>query len=105
MNAVQESPSLAERLRNVLRVLWPSFLLASVGEFVFFAVFDPADLSPFGVPLEANRLLVYTAVFFFFWGLTAAASGLTLLLQRSSAEINCCNPVCHQRPHASPPDQ
>lgn len=105
MNAPQESPCLAERLRNVLRVLWPSFLLASAGEFLFFAVFDPEELHPFGVPLEADRMLVYTAVFFFFWALTAAASGLTLLLQRSSSEINCCNPACHQPRHANPPDQ
>lgn len=104
MSAVQESPSLAERFRTALRVLWPSFLLASAGEFFFFAVIDPEELHPFGVPLEANRLLVYSVVFFFFWALTAAASGLTLLLQRSSAEINCGNPACHPQSHASRSD-
>ncbi|MCX8006314.1 MAG: hypothetical protein N2688_15425, partial [Burkholderiaceae bacterium] len=63
-----------ERALRVAWVLWPSFLVAAAAEVVFFAVFDPADLRPFGVPIDADRLPLYTVFFFFFWLIGAAAS-------------------------------
>ncbi len=81
-------PDNTERTRRIVRVLWSAFLLAAVGEFAFFAVFDPADLHPFGVPLEASSQWIYTGMFFFFWGLTAAAATLTMFLQHPPSEVN-----------------
>jgi hypothetical protein len=92
----------SERARRVLWVLWPSFLLAAAAEFLFFAVFDPADLHPFGVPLDATRLPVYTAAFFFFWALTASASALTVFLSRSPFEVNRCTLGAEDRPEGCP---
>jgi hypothetical protein len=51
--------------QRVLWVLWPAFLVAAVAELVFFALIDPADLSVFGVPLEAGRMPIYAVGFFF----------------------------------------
>lgn len=102
MSAMFENSIRIERLRRIGWVLWPSFLLAAAGEFVFFAIFDPADLHPFGVPLEATRMPVYTAMFFFFWALTAAASALTVSLQRSPFEVNRCTLAPEDRPLGCP---
>lgn len=92
----------SERTRQVMWVLWPSFLLAAVAEFLFFSLFDPADLHPFGVPIDAARLPVYTLAFFFFWALTASASALTVFLSRSPFEVNRYATRPEDRPEGSP---
>lgn len=91
-----------EVAQRILWVLWPAFLVAAVAELVFFAVFDPADLAPFGVPLDAERLPVYTLFFFFFWAIGAAESALTVFLQRSPFEINRCPLEAENRPAGCP---
>lgn len=88
--------------QRVLWILWPAFLVAAVAELAFFAVFDPADLAPFGVPLDAERLPVYTLFFFFFWAIGAGASALTVFLQRSPFELNRCPLDAENRPHGCP---
>ena len=65
------SNSLAQRLGWVL---WPSFLMACVAELAFFALFDPTDLHLFGVPIEAERMPIYTVGFFAFWIIGAVSS-------------------------------
>lgn len=102
MSATFDNPDRTERLRRKLWVLWPSFVMAAAGEFLFFAVFDPADLHPFGVPLDAARMPVYAAMFFFFWALTAAAAALTVFLQRSPFEVNRCTLAPQDRPPGCP---
>lgn len=88
--------------QRILWVLWPSFLVAAVAELFFFALFDPRDLAVFGVPLEAGRMPVYTAGFFFFWAMTSAASALTVFLQRSPFEVNRCPLPSVDRPEGCP---
>ncbi len=66
-------------------VVWISFLAAAIGTMLFFALFDPVDLigtleEDFGIGREAG----YAAGFFFFWLLTAAASGVTAWLIRTA---------------------
>jgi hypothetical protein len=59
-------------------VVWISFLSAAIGTMVFFAMFDPEDLS--GIldgELEIGRDAGYAAGFFFFWVLTATCSAVT----------------------------
>lgn len=90
------------KLQRVLWVLWPAFLVSAVAELLFFAVFDPSDLQVFGVPLDADRMPVYTLGFFFFWGITTAASALTVFLQRSPFEINRCPLPGMDRPQGCP---
>lgn len=88
MDTALEHSGRVQRIRKCMWVLWPSFLLAAIGEFAFFAVFDPTDLHPFGMSVDADRLPIYTALFFFFWALTAAASALSLYLMRTPYEVN-----------------
>jgi hypothetical protein len=89
-------------MQRLLWVLWPAFLVAAVAELFFFAVFDPADLHLFGAPIEAGRMPVYTLGFFFFWAATAAASALTVFLQRSPFEVNRCPIDAVDRPPGCP---
>ncbi len=88
--------------QRVLWVLWPAFLVAAVAELVFFALIDPADLSVFGVPLDAGRMPIYTLGFFFFWAVAASASALTVFLQRSPFEVNRCPLPGEDRPVGCP---
>ncbi len=88
--------------QRVLWVLWPAFLVAAVAELVFFALIDPADLSVFGVPLDAGRMPIYTVGFFFFWAVAASAAALTVFLQRSPFEVNRCPLPGEDRPAGCP---
>ena len=66
-------------------VAWISFLAAAIGTMLFFALFDPVELSGvFDDDLEIGRDAGYAAGFFFFWLLTAAASGVTAWLIRTA---------------------
>ena len=52
----------------VFTVVWISFLSAAIGTMVFFALFDPVDLSGiFDDDLDIGRDAGYAAGFFFFW--------------------------------------
>lgn len=93
------SSSLAQR---VLWVLWPSFLMAAVAELLFFAAVDPHDISMFAVPVEAGRMTGYAIGFFFFWAICAAASALTVFLQRSPWEASGCPLPADSRPVGCP---
>jgi hypothetical protein len=75
-------------MQRLIWILWPSFIVAGVGEGVFFTLFDPMDLQLFDAPIEASRLAVYTVGFFAFWLFAAASSALTCYFQRTRAEIN-----------------
>lgn len=88
--------------QRVLWVLWPAFLVAAVAELIFFALFDPVDLNLFGVPLDVERMPVYTIGFFFFWAMTSAASALTVFLARSPFEVNRCPIDADDRPPGCP---
>ncbi|MGB2816807.1 MAG: hypothetical protein WBA53_05050 [Burkholderiaceae bacterium] len=93
------SNSLARRLGWVL---WPSFLMACAAELAFFALFDPSDLHLFGVPIEADRMPIYTIGFFAFWVIGAASSALTVFLAQSPFEVNLCTLEPDERPLGCP---
>lgn len=63
--------------RDLMWILWPSFLMAGVASAVVFALVDPLDIVFMGY-LQASRLTVYTVGFFFFWIMAALSSALTL---------------------------
>ncbi len=66
-------------------VVWISFLSAAIGTMVFFALFDPVELSGvFGDDLAIGREAGYAAGFFFFWVLSALASAVTAWLIRTA---------------------
>ncbi len=69
----------------VFAVIWISFLCAAAGTMVFFALFDPVDLSAmFDEDFNVDREAGYAIGFFFFWMLTAACSGITAFLVRTA---------------------
>jgi len=73
----------------VFAVVWISFLTAAMGTMVFFALFDPVDLSGiFDEDLEIGRDAGYAAGFFFFWFLCALCSGVTAFLVRTAPKRN-----------------
>ena len=87
------------RRRSIAEVLWPSFLAAAVGTMVFFAWIDP-DLLVMAAERQTDwsHTAIYSVGFFFFWALTALASGLTTWLirtERRKADF----------PHEQPPQQ
>ncbi len=66
-------------------VVWISFLSAAIGTMVFFALFDPVELSGiFDEGLDIDRDAGYAAGFFFFWILTAICSAVTAWLVRTA---------------------
>jgi hypothetical protein len=91
-----------ELANRILWVLWPSFLVAAVAELIIFSMIDPVDLHVFNVPIEAERMPVYTVGFFFLWAITACASALTVFLQRSPFEVNRCPLLPENRPVGCP---
>ena len=69
----------------VATVIWISFLAASVATMLFFALFDPVDLTGiFDEDLDIGREAGYAAGFFFFWVLTVIASAVTAWLVRTA---------------------
>lgn len=85
-----------------MRILWPSFLVAGAAETVFFALFDPMDLTLFDEPVTLSRTAIYSLGFFLFWLFSAASSALTLFLQRSADELNLCPLSGADRPAGCP---
>lgn len=66
-------------------VVWISFLSAAIGTMVFFALFDPVDLTGiFGNDIDIGREAGYAAGFFFFWVLSALSSAVTAWLIRTA---------------------
>lgn len=76
------------KLRSIMWVTWPAFLVAGILEMLLFAMVEPKDLSWMGQPLALSSQGVYTVSFFVLWIVTMAASSMTLLLSRTSEEIN-----------------
>lgn len=77
-----------------MAVLWPAFLMAGVLETLVFALVDPSSLHGFGGATgEWSNTGVYTLAFFVFWGVIAAAGGLTQLLALSADDLNANDSV------------
>ena len=73
-------------------VVWISFLSAAIGTMVFFALFDPVELSGvFDEDLDIGRDAGYAAGFFFFWVLTAICSAVTAWLVRTAPKRDAKN--------------
>ena len=71
--------------QSIAIVAWISFLSAAVGTMLFFALFDPVDLtSVFDPNLDIGRQAGYAVGFFFFWILTAGCSAVTAWLVRTA---------------------
>lgn len=78
-------------MRQMIWILWPSFVVAGVADAVFFTLIDPQELYLFGDPVDLSRTATYSIGFFAFWAVCAASSLFTVFIQRSSAEVNGCD--------------
>jgi len=87
---------------QLMRILWPAFLVAGIADGLMFSLFDPQDMHVFGEPVSLDRRAIYSIGFFLFWAFAATSSALTCLLQRSSFEINRCPLPESNRPEACP---
>lgn len=77
------------RARSAAAVAWAAFLVAAVLEIAVFAFVDPSSLHTLGgAAVDLSPTTVYSLAFLGFWGLTAVACVLTVVLQRSAEEIN-----------------
>jgi len=73
----------------LLRILWPSFLMAGVTSAIVFALVDPLDVYVFG-HIQAERQVVYAIGFFLFWCTAALSSALTLRLRVPDDDVEDC---------------
>ncbi|WP_374351272.1 hypothetical protein [Chitinimonas sp.] len=82
------------KFRSLL-VLWPSFVVAGILNSLFFALFDPLELTINGELIFTSRMVAYSVGFFICWIFTAISSGLTLFFERDSTQVNryCALPV------------
>jgi hypothetical protein len=69
-------------VQQIVSVMWPSFLTASLATIVFFTVFDPQELAAIGGMPELTRIGGYTLGFFSFWILTSLSCALTCYFRR-----------------------
>lgn len=76
---------------RVMTVAWPSFVVACVLEMVVFAFVDPQELHWGGHALALSRQGVYSVAFFVFWALTAVASTLSLLMDKTQRRESAAN--------------
>jgi hypothetical protein len=89
-------------MKKAIWILWPAFIVGGIAEGIFFTVFDPMELHPFGEAAELSRVAVYSIGFLLFWGFAAASSAFTCFLQRGADEINRCPLPPVERPEGCP---
>ena len=75
--------------RRWASIVWPAFLVAAVLEMAVFAWVDPLSLhTPAGASLPLSATAIYSIAFLVFWACTAVACALTVLLERSTDDLN-----------------
>lgn len=76
-------------VQRVIAVLWPSFIMASVGTILFFSMFDPHSLIDCGSIPDISRLGAYSVGFFLLWIITLSSCLLTCYFQRPCRTNQC----------------
>jgi hypothetical protein len=64
----------------LMRILWPSFLVATAATGVFFSLFDPQEMHLFSIIVPPHRMAAYTVGFMAFWAMCALSSAMTWVL-------------------------
>ena len=84
-----ETLAVKRLVRRLASIAWPAFLVAAVLEMAVFAFVDPRSLHTLGgAALPLSDTAIYSLAFLVFWACTAVGCGLTVLLERSAADIN-----------------
>jgi hypothetical protein len=68
------------RLRLVIWILWPSFLVAGIAEGLLFTAIHPEEILLFGEPIGISNEGIYTLGFFIIWAFCALSSALTVFV-------------------------
>ena len=68
------------RLRLMIWILWPSFLVAGIAEGLLFTVIHPDDILLFGEPIAISNEGVYSLGFFIIWTFCAISSALSIFV-------------------------
>jgi hypothetical protein len=68
------------RLRLVILILWPSFLVAGIAEGLLFTAIHPEEILLFGEPIGISNEGIYTLGFFIIWAFCALSSALTVFV-------------------------
>jgi hypothetical protein len=69
--------------KQLMWILWPSFLVGGIAVGVFFTLIDPQELYLLGQPVHWSPTAVYSTGFFLFWAVAAASSALTSYLRHT----------------------
>lgn len=65
--------------RQIMVILWPSFLIAGVASAIVFALIDPLDVAIFGY-IRPSREWLYAIGFFLFWVMAGLSSTLSIIM-------------------------
>lgn len=68
------------RLRQIIWILWPSFLVAAIAEGLLFTVIHPEDILLFGEPIALSNEGIYTLGFLIIWFFCATSSALSFFV-------------------------
>lgn len=69
--------------RQIMVILWPSFLIAGVASAIVFALIDPLDVAIFGY-IRPSREWLYAIGFFLFWVMAGLSSTLSIIMNPES---------------------
>jgi len=75
-------------VQQIVSVMWPSFIVASMATIIFFTIFDPEELAMIGGFPELTRTGGYTIGFFCFWLLTSISCAMTCYFRRPTHRLN-----------------
>jgi hypothetical protein len=74
-------------VQRVASVLWPSFIVASIANAIFFSVFDPDIIF---IDFEISRMGAYSIGFFCCWLMTGGSCLMTFFL------LKPCESICNK---------
>ncbi len=71
-------------LKQIMWILWPSFIAAGIGVGFIFTLIDPMELVVLGDRVHASRTAIYSLGFFVLWTVAAIASAMSCFLATGS---------------------
>jgi len=73
-------------LKQIMWVLWPSFIAAGIGVGIVFTLIDPMELQVLGNSGQVSSTMIYSLGFFVLWAIAAMASAMSCFLAVGSAQ-------------------
>ena len=73
-------------LKQIMWILWPSFIAAGIGVGMVFTLIDPMELQVLGTSGQISSTMIYSLGFFVLWAIAAMASAMSCFLAVGSAQ-------------------